>query len=96
MKTKHAVVTFLVFIVIAIIIISFAYRNDKAMIRNKVENVDGQIITIEQQYFKISPFKYRSKGQRIYKFTYKVQNQMKTGYVRISNPWFNNKWIFEE
>ena len=69
-------------------------KASKKSIENYVYQMGGKLVNIERsEEFPVDgPFKYTGKGRMIYKFEYRLNDTVKTGYVRFDMFGGNGQW----
>ena len=91
-KMLSSIGILIISIIISIIIVFAIYNGDMNIIRDKIQQIGGEVITIEYKSpLNKIPFKLYTKDMRIYKITYKIKDEEKEGWVRF---WaLNIDWI---
>jgi len=96
MKEFKSQITILI-ITIVLLFILMSCESNKAdkMINKRVSDVNGQVISVDEKslYFSDNPFHWNGKGDRVYKFEYKVNGEIKTGWLRTR--YFSEDWILD-
>lgn len=80
----------LTIICILAVILSKGYESS---IEEKVEKIDGEVISIEGRSMYIGPFRYKTKEQHVYRFKYEHDGETKVGWVRFGP--FRDDWIMD-
>jgi hypothetical protein len=78
-------------LVITIPLLIYGENSNKAEINKQVHAINGEVISIDGLgLFEHDPLPWGGKGTTKYKFLYKQNGQLKTGYVMFS---FGETWI---
>jgi Na+/proline symporter len=93
---KTNIIQGIICIAICAILIFICYsvignQNPARMINEKVESINGTVVSIDNAKVFGSPF-LLGEGEYAYKFTYKVNNQTKIGWLKYG---IGSKWIMD-
>lgn len=76
-------VIILIFIIFTAVIFFITSASHENSIKDKVESLGGAVISIERTMFDNGPFFIKGKGRSIYRFEYRIDNEIKEGWVRF-------------
>lgn len=78
--------TFVIIILLIIIVVPFSIlqrENHESRIQAEVESIGGEVLSIEKKIFSTGPFIMVGKGRTVYRIEYKLNGELKEGWVRF-------------
>jgi len=76
---------FIIIILLVIVVrLTFIEReNHEERINEYLSSMGGKVLTTERKSFLTGPFLVVGKGRRVYRFEYKIGNEIKEGWVKF-------------
>jgi hypothetical protein len=77
-----------IFILIVIAFVGFAIlqrKNHESRIAEYVGSMGGELLSIEYKTFFIGPFKIAGEGRMVYRFTYRIGDDTREGWVKFGS-----------
>jgi len=85
-----------IIIIVLVVMMNVSDNDHRSDINNKIQSIQGEVISVdEKSIFSDQPFHWANPkgGDRIYKITYKVNSEEKTGWVIFRA--FSTDWEFK-
>jgi hypothetical protein len=93
-ETKTSIIVIIICLILVFLLASCQDNSNSEKINDKVHSINGEVLDIESKsMLSNTPFDLYTKEMRVYKFTYLLNDEEKTGWYRTRA--FGEDWILD-